>query len=78
MKTIILLLSITVITLSLLNTTEYCFAIRAKYHIQPGYSYGTLPQTQIKEYNDAKCYRYFCEPHKMSGRGKFKCIPLSS
>jgi hypothetical protein len=53
----------------------YCVDMRAKYGIIPGQSFGSLPESKHEEYLNAKCYRFFCEPHKRAGRGKFKCVP---
>ena len=55
---------------------QYCFDMRSKYKVQPGRSFGNLPKELHVEYLAARCYRYFCEPHNMAGKGVFKCIPL--
>jgi hypothetical protein len=58
------------------NNKEYCFAAKRKYSILPGESFGTLPESLRGAYMDARCYRFFCQPNKMGGKGVFKCIPL--
>lgn len=68
---------------------EYCKDMRRKYNIIPGESFGTLPQNLHNKYLNARCHRFFCQPHPMSGmilnclsllcillvlgKGKFKC-----
>lgn len=58
------------------DNKKYCFSMKDQFNIIPGEDFGTLPQEQHRVYLAARCYRYFCEPHHMSGRGVFKCIPL--
>ena len=54
----------------------WCFVMKDKYQIIPGQSYGNLPATMHKQFSHARCDRYFCKPHPMSGKGKFTCEPL--
>jgi hypothetical protein len=58
------------------DTKAYCINMREKYDIDPGQSFGSLPLDLHEEYLSAQCYRYFCAPNKMAGKGKFKCKPL--
>ena len=58
------------------NNEFYCNEMKLKYDIIPGESFGTLPFKLHSEYLNAKCYRFFCEPHEMAGKGKFPCVPL--
>lgn len=55
---------------------NYCFEMKEKYKIVPGESFGSLPNALHNEYLAAKCFRHFCEPNPMGGRGKFVCVPL--
>lgn len=56
----------------------YCRSTRLAYNVEPGKSFGTLPVSMHKKYLAARCYRYFCEPHAMAGKGVFDCAPLKS
>jgi hypothetical protein len=57
---------------------EWCFEMKDKYNILPGQSFGSLPEEQHNVYLVARCYRYFCQPNAMAGKGVFKCIPLTN
>lgn len=54
----------------------YCKEMKAKFNIEPGQSFGSLPFEKHSEYLQARCYRFFCEPHEMAEKGKFPCKPL--
>lgn len=58
------------------NERSSCIKYRDQYHIVPGESFGSLPADMHNVYLSLRCYRFFCEPHPLSGRGKFKCVPL--
>ena len=60
----------------ILDKKRYCERTRKQYDIEPGKSFGSLPQQLHAEYLHAQCYRYFCEPHPKAGRGVFQCVPL--
>lgn len=53
-----------------------CMKYKEQYHILPGESFGSLPPDMHNVYLRLRCYRFFCEPHPLSGKGKFTCIPL--
>ena len=55
---------------------DYCFRMKAKYAVIPGQSLGTMPRSMHGEYLAARCYRHFCEPNPLGGRGVFQCTPL--
>lgn len=55
---------------------EWCFAAREKYGIVPGKSFGSLPFNEHNTYLRARCYRFFCKPHALAGKGVFECEPL--
>lgn len=55
---------------------HYCNQMKRNFHIIPGQSFGNLPIREHATYLQARCYRFFCEPHEMAGKGKFPCIPL--
>jgi hypothetical protein len=55
---------------------QWCFAAREKYGIIPGKSFGTLPFSEHNTYLKARCYRFFCKPHPLAGKGVFECEPL--
>eukprot|EP01038_Epipyxis_sp_PR26KG_P004962 gene4962-6937_t len=50
--------------------------MKLKYNIEPGKSFGKLPNHLHEQYLSAKCYRYFCKPHPLAGKGVFDCEPL--
>lgn len=54
----------------------WCHVMKDKYNIIPGQSYGTLPVNMHKQFLHARCDRFFCKPHPLSGKGKFICEPL--
>jgi hypothetical protein len=54
---------------------KWCFRAKARYHIEPGKSLGSLPQDKHTMYLAAKCYRFLCAPDPLAGHGKFDCIP---
>ena len=54
----------------------WCNNIREKYGVIPGKSFGNLPSELHRTYLLRKCYRFFCEPHPMAGKGVFECVPL--
>ena len=54
----------------------YCIEAKKRYGIIPGQSFGSMPMELRDKYLDARCYRFFCEPHERAGRGVFQCIPL--
>lgn len=54
----------------------WCIETKEQFGIEPGRSFGSLPATQHKAYLNARCYRFFCEPHELAGKGVFPCIPL--
>ena len=58
------------------NERSSCIKYRDRYRIVPGESFGSLPAEMHNVYLSLRCYRFFCEPHPLSGRGKFKCVPL--
>ena len=58
------------------NDKAWCVRMRAKYNIEPGQSFGTLPVNLHNIYLAGKCYRFFCKPNPMAGMGKFPCEPL--
>jgi hypothetical protein len=55
---------------------QWCIEKRDQYGIQPGKSFGTLPENMHNEYLAARCYRFFCKPHPRAGKGVFDCEPL--
>ncbi|RYG97258.1 hypothetical protein EON65_53160 [archaeon] len=55
---------------------KWCFDMRDKYSIIPGKSFGTLPVKEHSTYLKASCYRFFCKPHELAGKGVFECEPL--
>lgn len=57
------------------SESTWCFRMREKYHIEPGESFGELPSSLHSIYLSVKCYRFFCKPHPLAGRGKFRCEP---
>eukprot|EP01033_Poteriospumella_lacustris_P009935 gene9935-gene10747 len=54
----------------------WCISMRDKYNIEPGRSFGSLPYSEHNRYLQARCYRFFCKPHPLAGKGVFKCEPL--
>jgi hypothetical protein len=61
-----------------LESKSWCQKMKVAYHIQPGQSFGELPSSKHKEYLDHKCYRFFCKPHPLAGKGVFPCEALTS
>ncbi len=59
-----------------IGSKEWCVDIRTTFDIVPGKSFGKLPFSMHEAYLQAKCYRYFCKPHPMAGKGVFDCVPL--
>ena len=55
---------------------QQCQDMREKYAIEPGQSFGTLPVSMHNKYLYLRCYRFFCKPHPLAGKGKFPCEPL--
>lgn len=55
---------------------DWCFRTRNKYNIVPGKSFGSLPQHMVHKYLLAECFRFFCKPHPLAGKGVFECEPL--
>ena len=55
---------------------QQCQDMRVKYAIEPGQSFGTLPVPMHNQYLKLRCYRFFCKPHPLAGKGKFPCEPL--
>jgi hypothetical protein len=55
---------------------QWCIEKRNQYSIQPGKSFGTLPENMQDEYLAARCYRFFCKPHPRAGKGVFNCEAL--
>jgi hypothetical protein len=81
--TLILLISIEGSTLRRLESAEerdkkWCFEARMNYDIIPGKSFGKLPFSEHNRYLRARCYRFFCKPHPMAGKGVFDCEPLET
>lgn len=58
------------------NEKKWCFDMKEKYSIIPGKSFGTLPVHEHNTYLKARCYRFFCKPHELAGKGVFECEPL--
>ena len=56
------------------KSRDWCFAMRDRYHIIPGQSFGNLPKNYHTQYLASKCDQFFCKPHK--GIGKFNCEPI--
>ena len=56
------------------KTKEWCFAMRNRYNIVPGETFGNLPKEYHNQYLSSKCDHFFCKPHK--GKGKFNCETL--
>jgi len=54
----------------------WCEETKKRFNIIPGQDFGTLPVPLHKKYLQAKCFRFFCEPHPQAGNGKFDCIPI--
>lgn len=54
----------------------YCRDIHRKYQVHPGSSWGLLSKSQQADWMKNRCDKYFCEPHKLEGRGVYKCQPL--
>lgn len=57
---------------------QWCFDMKKQYNIIPGKSFGTLPFNQQDGYLKARCYRFFCKPHPLAGKGVFECEPLDA
>ena len=57
---------------------QWCFEMKKQYNILPGKSFGTLPFHEQDAYLKARCYRFFCKPHPLAGKGVFECEPLES
>ena len=55
---------------------SWCFQMRKQYAVEPGKSFGNLPQHIHDKYLEARCYRFFCKPHPRAGKGVFECDPL--
>jgi len=55
-----------------------CTKMRTDYDIKPGKSFGSLPASQHNSYLRLKCYRFFCEPNAMAGKGVFDCVELKN
>ena len=55
---------------------QWCIEMRHKYNILPGKSFGNLPFHQHEAYLRAKCFRFFCKPHPLAGKGVFDCEPI--
>lgn len=70
---------IIVSTQSIVNNSQedleriWCRTMKIKYSIEPGQSFGKLPQKLHNLYLNTKCYRFFCEYHELFGKGKFAC-----
>ncbi len=57
---------------------KWCIEARMNYDIIPGKSFGKLPFSEHNRYLRARCYRFFCKPHPMAGKGVFDCEPLET
>ena len=55
---------------------DNCVKMRTEYKIEPGKSFGQLPSSLHGQYLALRCYRFFCEPHELAGKGVFPCTPL--
>ena len=56
---------------------KWCVMTRDRYAVEPGQSFGSMPQSMHANYLKAKCHRFFCEPDPRAGNGKFNCVPLT-
>jgi hypothetical protein len=36
-----------------------------------------MQRSQMDEWMSLTCDRYFCQPHKMAGKGSYDCVPLA-
>jgi hypothetical protein len=52
---------------------DQCREMRTQYGIIPGESFGSLPVKDHNAYLVLRCYRFFCKPHPLAGKGKFPC-----
>ena len=50
--------------------------MKNEYNIEPGQSFGTLPFNLHSMYLSKRCYRFFCKPNTLAGKGKFICEPI--
>jgi hypothetical protein len=55
---------------------EDCRAVRQEQGVVPGKSWGRLPKVQQSEWMAQRCDRYFCKPHRLEGKGIYKCEPI--
>lgn len=53
-----------------------CRTSKAEHGVQPGKSWGSLPNKEKNEWMARRCDRFFCEPNKMEGRGVYACRPI--
>ena len=53
------------------STLNWCRMMRSKYDVLPGKSFGKLPFNLHAQYLSAECYKHFCKPHPLVGKGKF-------
>lgn len=53
-----------------------CRELRNVKGVVPGKSWGKLTKALQNEWMDQKCDQYFCKPHRLEGKGIYKCEPL--
>jgi len=52
-----------------------CRELYTKHKVRPGVDWGTLSTAQQDEWMAQKCDEFYCQPHKLAGRGIYRCKP---
>jgi hypothetical protein len=50
--------------------------MRKQHRVIPGTSWGSMNKEQQDEWISLRCDEFFCEPHRLAGKGVYTCIPL--
>jgi hypothetical protein len=61
---------------SVVSHRRKCKALRNRYQVKPGVSWGDMGPELQQQWMDLRCDQFFCEPDPKEGRGVYKCIPL--
>jgi hypothetical protein len=55
---------------------KQCKNLRKAHRVKPGVSWGTLTRQQQDLWVKLNCDKFFCQPHKLAGKGIYECVPL--
>ena len=61
---------------SRLKRRKQCRQMRRQHKVIPGTSWGSMNREQQDLWISLQCDEFFCEPHRLAGKGVYKCIPL--